>query len=66
MSWTIKTLGDVVDLKRGFDLPASQRVGGDFPIYSSSGLTGTHNDYAVKGPCVITGKSFILVAIAGP
>lgn len=56
MSWTIKTLGDVVDLKRGFDLPASQRVGGDFPIYSSSGLTGTHNDYAVKGPCVITGR----------
>lgn len=56
MSWTTKTLGNVVDLKRGFDLPTSRRVDGSFPVYSSSGLTGTHNDYAVEGPCVITGR----------
>ena len=56
MSWTKKTLGNVVDLKRGFDLPASRRVDGDFPVYSSSGLTGTHDNCAVKGPCVITGR----------
>lgn len=56
MSWTTKTLGHVVDLKRGFDLPSSRRVDGDFPVYSSSGLTGTHNAYAVKGPCVIAGR----------
>ena len=56
MSWTTKTLGNVVDLKRGFDLPTSRRVDGNFPVYSSSGLTGTHNDYAVEGPCVITGR----------
>ena len=28
MSWTQKTLGEIVNLKRGFDLPSSSRVDG--------------------------------------
>lgn len=56
MSWTTTTLGEVTDLKRGFDLPASKRVSGKYPVYSSSGKTGTHDKYMVEGPCVITGR----------
>ena len=56
MSWTQKTLGEIVNLKRGFDLPSSCRVDGPYPVFSSSGQTGTHSESAVKGPCVITGR----------
>ena len=56
MSWTQKTLGEIVNLKRGFDLPSSNRVDGPYPVFSSSGQTGTHSEAAVKGPCVITGR----------
>ena len=56
MSWKQTTLGEIVNLKRGFDLPASKRIEGPYPIYSSSGQTGTHSEAAVNGPCVITGR----------
>ena len=56
MSWMQTSLGEVVDLKRGFDLPASERVDGPYSVYSSSGQTGTHTAPAVEGPCVITGR----------
>lgn len=56
MSWKQTILGEIVNLKRGFDLPASKRIEGPYPIYSSSGQTGTHSEAAANGPCVITGR----------
>ena len=56
MSWRETTLGEITDLKRGFDLPKSQRLQGDVPVYSSSGITGSNSTAAVAGPCVITGR----------
>ena len=56
MSWRETTLGEITDLKRGFDLPKSQRLQGDVPVYSSSGITGSNSTTAVEGPCVITGR----------
>lgn len=56
MTWKQTILGDVTNLKRGFDLPARQRIAGKYPVYSSSGLTGWHNVSACDGPCVITGR----------
>lgn len=54
--WRATTLGEVVTLHRGFDLPESIRIPGDCPVYSSSGVTGSHNTLACKGPGVITGR----------
>lgn len=56
MSWCEVHLGDVVRLKRGHDLPASDRVPGEIPIVSSSGITGFHNVAKVAGPGVVTGR----------
>lgn len=56
MKWEDVLLGDIVTLKRGFDLPASKRQEGAVPIFSSSGLTGYHNEAKLKGPGVITGR----------
>ena len=49
-------LGDLVTLKRGYDLPGSSRIPGNYPIISSSGISGSHNEYRVEGPGVVTGR----------
>src|SRR5450830_1049868 len=54
--WTDCALGDVVNLKRGYDLPERDRVEGEYPIVSSSGVTGSHNIAKVRGPGVVTGR----------
>jgi type I restriction enzyme S subunit len=56
MSWQTYRLGDVITLKRGHDLPESQRQGGEVPIVSSSGITGYHNEPKAKAPGVVTGR----------
>ena len=49
-------LGDVLELRRGFDLPKSKREKGCVPVYSSSGISGYHSVSAVDGPCLVTGR----------
>ena len=56
MSWREMKLGDVLTLKRGYDLPTSQRKDGAIPVVSSSGITGSHNTSKVAGPGVVTGR----------
>src|SRR4026208_226127 len=56
MSWRSGTLGDVLTLQRGHDLPDSQRQDGDVPVVSSSGVTGHHSESKAKAPGVVTGR----------
>jgi type I restriction enzyme S subunit len=56
MSWQTYRLGDVITLKRGHDLPESQRQDGEVPVVSSSGITGYHNEPKAKAPGVVTGR----------
>ena len=55
-AWRNCKLGDVITLKRGYDLPQQQRQPGQFPIVSSSGITDHHVVAKVKGPGVVTGR----------
>lgn len=48
---------DILVLKRGYDLPESKRIKGKYLVYSSNGISGCHNEYKIKGPAVITGRS---------
>ena len=54
--WEAVDLGDVVTLKRGYDLPAKQRRAGSVPVVSSSGVTGFHDEAKVDPPGVVTGR----------
>jgi type I restriction enzyme, S subunit len=54
--WKDCSLGDVVELKRGYDLPQKERLPGDVPLVSSSGVTDSHVKAMVKGPGVVTGR----------
>jgi type I restriction enzyme S subunit len=56
VSWHECTLGDVVKLQRGHDLPERGRVDGPVPIVSSSGITGRHNVAKADPPGVVTGR----------
>ena len=50
------SLGDVMTLKRGHDLPEKRRVAGPVPVVSSSGVTGSHNEAKAAPPGVVTGR----------
>ena len=56
MSWSECTLGGVVTLKRGHDLPNDKRIPGIVPVVSSSGITGSHNVAKADPPGVVTGR----------
>ena len=46
----------MIELKRGYDLPTKSRSGGPFPVVSSSGITGSHAEFKVPPPGVVTGR----------
>jgi type I restriction enzyme, S subunit len=54
--WQETTLGEVVELKRGYDLPKQARSSGNVPLVSSSGVTDHHSRAMVEGPGVVTGR----------
>lgn len=54
--WRDALLGDVVELKRGYDLPHHQRVSGTVPVVSSSGPSGFHTEAMARAPGVVTGR----------
>lgn len=54
--WLASKLGNFMELKRGYDLPASTRDPGRVPVISSSGPSGTHGRAMVKAPGVVTGR----------
>ncbi len=55
-AWRDCKLGDVLELKRGYDLPSHHRHPGPVPIVSSSGPSGFHSDAMVQAPGVVTGR----------
>ena len=54
--WRDAPLGEVCELKRGYDLPNASRRNGRVPIISSSGPTGFHDEAKVQAPGVVTGR----------
>lgn len=55
--WVDCTLGDVLTLQRGFDLPVQDRRPGPYPVIASTGQVGTHDSAQVTGPGVVIGRS---------
>jgi type I restriction enzyme S subunit len=51
-----KRLGDLITFKRGYDLPEKERTNGIYPVISSAGVSGNHNEYKVEGEGVVTGR----------
>jgi len=55
--WRELRLGEVITLKRGYDLRTADRnQSGTVPVVSSSGITGSHDEAKVQPPGVVTGR----------
>jgi type I restriction enzyme S subunit len=55
--WEEKRFDEICVLQRGFDLPTLSRFEGDYPLVSSNGITDRINQWKVKAPGVVTGRS---------
>jgi type I restriction enzyme, S subunit len=56
LGWRPATLGELVTLQRGFDLPKSARRNGTVPVVSSAGISGSHDAAKVEPPGVVVGR----------
>lgn len=54
--WERKTLGESITLNYGKALKAEIRVEGEYPVYGSSGIVGSHEKPLVKGPAIVLGR----------
>ena len=54
--WKTYRLGDICTLNYGKSLTATNRVAGDIPVYSSAGITGSHNVALVQSKGIIVGR----------
>jgi type I restriction enzyme S subunit len=56
-NWRTATLGDVFTLEYGENLPAPKRSQtGEYPVYGSNGIVGTHNAFLTEQPSIIIGR----------
>jgi len=55
--WEVGTIGDLFTFQRGHDLPSQHRIKGDYPIFSSTGISEYHNEFKINKPTIITGRS---------
>ncbi len=56
-SWKQGTVGDVLQLQRGHDLPRIEMVGGEYPVAGSTGTIGYHNKFTAEAPVIVMGRS---------
>ena len=54
---TQHSLADLVELQRGYDLTAAERMPGEIPVIGGGGPNGTHNAANVSGPGVVVVRS---------
>ncbi|MDF2153559.1 restriction endonuclease subunit S [Vibrio sp. CAU 1672] len=58
--WGVGELSKLFELHRGFDLPKSKRQDGEYPVYAAGGYHGTHNEFKMEPPGIITGRSGVI------
>lgn len=55
--WEWTTFGEIYSLEYGDNLPAERRTNsGEYPVYGSNGIVGSHNVCFVFSPCIIVGR----------
>ena len=56
-SWKQGTVGDVLQLQRGHDLPRTEMTGGKYPVAGSTGTIGYHDEFTAEAPVIVMGRS---------
>ena len=55
--WKEVRLGDLLNFRRGHDLPKKSMLDGEIPVVGSNGIIGFHNVSTTKAPCLTIGRS---------
>lgn len=55
--WDDATLGDLVKLQRGHDLPSQNRIDGEVKVIGGGGPNGFHNVARANAPGIVIGRS---------
>ena len=55
--WIKCPLGDILNFRRGHDLPKTSMIPGDIPVAGSNGIIGFHNVSTPISPCITIGRS---------
>ena len=55
--WEWLRLGDIYSFEYGDNLPADKRSSsGEYPVYGSNGIVGSHNTCFIDAPCIVIGR----------
>lgn len=54
--WERKRLGEVAPFRYGRSLKNEHRIPGDYPVYGSSGVIGSHREPLIAGPAIVVGR----------
>lgn len=57
------TLGEILTLEYGANLPETSRTREGFSVYGSNGMVGKHKDYLVEDPGIIVGRKGTVGAV---
>lgn len=55
--WAWTRFGEIFDMQYGDNLPEPKRSNtGEYPVYGSNGVVGSHERYSVSQPCIVIGR----------
>ena len=56
VEWQLLKLGDIAEFKYGKALPAANRDSGEFPVFGSNGIVGSHSKWLSQAPTIVIGR----------
>lgn len=55
--WQLCRFGELYNLEYGDNLPKTKRSeSGEYPVYGSNGIVGTHSEFSVNEACIVVGR----------
>lgn len=55
--WSKTNINEILTFHRGYDLTKNEMEAGRYPVVGSTTVIGYHNEFKIKGPGIVTGRS---------
>ena len=55
--WSRTNINEILTFHRGYDLTKNEMKAGRYPVGGSTTVIGYHNEFKIKGPGIVTGRS---------
>ena len=55
--WSRTNINEILTFHRGYDLTKNEMKVGRYPVVGSTTVIGYHNEFKIKGPGIVTGRS---------